>query len=722
MDFNENGLTKKTKPTPAPQPLSILSPPKELQSSLARRSQRRPAPLRPRRPDESQIPQELLSPGMGLRQIRSADAYTPPFAPRIPLSPEMISPTTVAPLPPRRSSRRRSPYSVDQPRPGFSDFQSTQPAAANNTGPNPDWDHLLPLYNPRPGQFREQRSSPQMQPMMGREPVPFSVPQHSPLFSPPLEKVPEEPEGFSSPRHSREIRNNLALRHAKSSPNMSRSNSSTRLVYQTMDDIKLPEMPKARAERPVSQGSDTLGDLSRRSFIISLDGDATLTRLENRDTNGTDSTNDSWEDDIDFCYRYAAEADCEFDWNDVSKFLEEELNDEHCMSFSISSGSIMISKKLSGFSDSSEHAEKLRNHSFFHQSIIVGMEGLPELDYQSSHNGSTNSLSITTPHGCTSNEPFKPSKVHDGVGITSPDLPPIDLRGVTDSDHLYDAVMVSFNLKEARQQQLPTLEPKAYSPVVSQKSTQNSPVTEYSNLPVRRSRAFSNDRTRAQLPPPPTSAPTSSPPQLPLTASMSKDLPPLPPVSPAPLRMDHLVLQLRSPELSPNESYMDEAQFPFRSDRSHMLSDYRYGDYTPPSSTKPSPVPEEYPPKPLVRRQATRRIGDPIVKVQDVDAMRLSRSGSEDTIMTTIYVPSTPPDSPIKSCPKAPIQAEVQSYHPHPWTGGRQTLRSSPSMPVILSEGKRSVSDSEIPNQPKSPRSYSLFPQPPTRPRRSTEV
>jgi hypothetical protein len=211
-----------------------------------------------------------------------------------------------------------------------------------------------------------------------------------------------------------------------------------------------------------------------------------------------------------------------------------------------------------------------------------------------------------------------------------------------------------------------------------------------------------------------------------LQVSLSKDLPPLPPLPPssAPskvppaLSMDDLVAQIRSPEESPVESTMPL--------------------FTPPVSNRPSPVPDRHNSKIPVRRRPTPQSQNPMAKIQELSPEALSRKGSEDTVVTTLYIPSTPPDSPDHLDPLAPLLASTRiptlSGLTLSSTSNERPLKHSPSLPTIRKEAKRAASDSALHSPPTSPfgkspvsphdskLNYSLFPPParPSRPRRLT--
>jgi len=281
--------------------------------------------------------------------------------------------------------------------------------------------------------------------------------------------------------------------------------------------------------------------------------------------------------------------------------------------------------------------------------------------------------------------------------------------------------MVGYSIKEAQQQFLPILEPKAYSPTAPQKPLNFSPQIGQNASPALKQRRFSNDRSKVQLPPPPTSAPVVPIPQQHLITSMSKDLPPLPEasprtVAPATLRVENLVAQLRSPRESPTDS--------------------KSPSFTPPSSNKPSPVVDQLPLNPVMRRRPTRTTENPMVKIQELSPEMLSRNGSEDTVVTTIFIPATPPDSPDQRDPFAPLLAPTHapkfgsSRIPVPMA--QRPLKHSPSLPTMRQpETRKAAPDNSLNSPPGSPfgqsptsprLNYSLFPPQsrPGRPRRLT--
>ncbi|KAL8827637.1 MAG: hypothetical protein Q9191_003064 [Dirinaria sp. TL-2023a] len=126
-----------------------------------------------------------------------------------------------------------------------------------------------------------------------------------------LADVPEEDEQGTAVISSRPSTAGSGLRHAKSFPTIhSRSNS----------------QPWSRSpHKPHTRDSDSLseGRLSHSEIMLPLVGDEAddvpvrprVSRQQSLKTQGLDAC---WEDDIDYCYEHAAEADCDFDWDRIS--------------------------------------------------------------------------------------------------------------------------------------------------------------------------------------------------------------------------------------------------------------------------------------------------------------------------------------------------------------------------------------------------------------------
>lgn len=141
----------------------------------------------------------------------------------------------------------------------------------------------------------------------------------SPPFTPGLEDVAEEPERFVSPRPApappmrapvsprSPYFESFSFRNNQRSP-ISRSSSRG-------SSFTSPKSFSQRAvmTRPISQMSDTLG-----SPVVSRRNSIRRAPTVRRKSNTWRVLEESWEDDVDFIYDNALEADCDFDWEHTS--------------------------------------------------------------------------------------------------------------------------------------------------------------------------------------------------------------------------------------------------------------------------------------------------------------------------------------------------------------------------------------------------------------------
>jgi hypothetical protein len=408
---------------------AIIGPPSQLPQAEEQKaereiSQKRPAPLRPKRSDERLMNEELLTPqafGMQpLRQIRSADTFGTVKPQRHPFQ-----------APPKRPAHRPPPLNP-----------ALFPPAANynlphlsNNSMNDEWDRLLPLYenrspcNPIDAQNTPTRPIP---------PVESAADQiKSPTFNAPLEQVPEEPEGTLSNRHSTDMTQHTSIRHAKSTPMLSRNSSKS----SRRGRAELPFACRPTG-RPTSQGSDTLGDPTRLSNHTQMSMEAPVEVA--KEESDIPNRSPSWEDDIDYCYEHAAEADCDFDWNNVSRYDESDNDDLYIddgpytyalmhkdISKSYSMGSTVSSSEGDGY--------RLPNRVY----KVPSKDALPDLEYRSSHSTSTNSVSLLTPLDKFSfpSSESRNSQRLSGKDSASSQLLFLDIKSEQAMNQLYDEVL-----------------------------------------------------------------------------------------------------------------------------------------------------------------------------------------------------------------------------------------------------------------------------------------
>ncbi|MCJ1249333.1 hypothetical protein MMC30_006556 [Trapelia coarctata] len=134
-----------------------------------------------------------------------------------------------------------------------------------------------------------------------------------------LADVPEEDEAFPWGRNSN---TNLqapaemaTIRHSKSFPNVDLS----RKPSYSSTNQNGPKLPSVFSEEWGTASDPTLPGSGGQSEDIPV-------QLPRRMSTNNKPLGDSWEDDIDFCYEHAAEADSTFDWYNVSKETDKELS------------------------------------------------------------------------------------------------------------------------------------------------------------------------------------------------------------------------------------------------------------------------------------------------------------------------------------------------------------------------------------------------------------
>ncbi|KAJ6441663.1 PAK-box/P21-Rho-binding protein [Purpureocillium lavendulum] len=235
-------------------------------------------------------PKRLVKHSRSREHLRKSPPRPPVRPPRSPVETNFAS--AFPPVPPRISSRQSNypePYEnaaaamADRPqttagfrRPQpFSPFGSTENLPTGSSG-----------YQTQVAMAEGEPSSP----VLGEDMAwPLTSPvqgSYDPILST-LPDVPEEEEHFGLSRRSRlsMVSNNSSLRGSQSVP-MLRS--------------------LAESQRPMSGASETLGRIERP-------------RVADQETRGLADLDlgmlqESWEDDIDYCYEHEAEADCNYEW------------------------------------------------------------------------------------------------------------------------------------------------------------------------------------------------------------------------------------------------------------------------------------------------------------------------------------------------------------------------------------------------------------------------
>ncbi|KAI0909858.1 hypothetical protein F4823DRAFT_592254 [Ustulina deusta] len=195
-----------------------------------------------------------------------------------------------------------------------------------------------------------------------------------------LPEVPEEEEYHSTTvkSHASIMSNRTSLRGSVSVPHLRRVSISQ------------------ATQRPPSNASDTLG-----RFDL-LSAQRALHECDDEEMSEDDFIRDSWEDDIDYCYDHAAEADCEFAWERLSCDLEREyyLPDSPIMGHFRPAPASFLSVDIPGLSPTSHGSGATPHGAATPTSATVPMPSnfsLPRIDTSTQlkrdHDGSHSSAS-----------------------------------------------------------------------------------------------------------------------------------------------------------------------------------------------------------------------------------------------------------------------------------------------------------------------------------------
>lgn len=136
----------------------------------------------------------------------------------------------------------------------------------------------------------------------------------TPPFTPGLEDVAEEPEMFVRPRAAPEppVKIPMVPRSPPFDSNLGSQRSPRSRMRDRGNSYSISKAPSANTytSRPISQMSDTLGtpNLIRRESVR-------RPSANRRQSNTWRAPEDSWEDDVDYIYDNALEAECDFEWD-----------------------------------------------------------------------------------------------------------------------------------------------------------------------------------------------------------------------------------------------------------------------------------------------------------------------------------------------------------------------------------------------------------------------
>ncbi|KAF2142826.1 uncharacterized protein K452DRAFT_317736 [Aplosporella prunicola CBS 121167] len=289
-----------------------------------------------------------------------------------------------------------------------------------------------------------------------------------------LEHIAEEEEGYFGRRSYDRNVNNYSP-SSDMSPTQKPAQTNESLPMRSLDPSSVHEQLKSFANsrsnkpRPLSQMSETLGAPFEPNKVVPTPlesatlgpsvGGASAARslsrtqaVRRRSTFFKSFDTNSWEDDIDYCYEMAAEADCDFDWDRKSAEGTVERRSPMVANFP----TVMEEQEEDLFSPTErglevEETRKLKKPSFppgsFQSSLMApSTTSVPDLDYRSGVSTSTNSLN--TPIDNYSAIPNKkltsgytPSAEPEGFVYTPSLLVPQDFKEQVSKETMYDDLL-----------------------------------------------------------------------------------------------------------------------------------------------------------------------------------------------------------------------------------------------------------------------------------------
>ena len=293
----------------------------------------------------------------------------------------------------------------------------------------------------------------------------FSTPDNTachpmtPPFSPGLEDVAEEPERFVDPRPA-PLPPSRAQKSPRSPTFESFSFSRPRSPIAKSQYRRSPHTsPKATNQRtsitrPISQMSDTLASpgVNRRCSIRRAP-------TMRRKSNTWRVIEESWEDDIDYIYDNALEADCDFDWDraSVDAFEDRDRTPEQQDHKRVSTADSQDTHMSSLHADD----ESASRNSFYSEEMpsslyVPSVSSVPELESRSAISSSTADTSIKTPSDLYMPSRQYPFMEAEGLPLTPSLLLPQDFKEQVAREDMYADLLAHYEDSDA---QYPFLEP-----------------------------------------------------------------------------------------------------------------------------------------------------------------------------------------------------------------------------------------------------------------------
>ena len=277
----------------------------------------------------------------------------------------------------------------------------------------------------------------------------------TPPFSPSLDDVAEEPERFVRPRPAPQppMRTPTTPRspHFDSSIFQHQRSPAARLRNRGHSQTSpRSHVPKGPTSRPTSQMSDTLGspEVVRR-------GSVRRPCASRRQSNTWRVPDETWEEDIDYAYEHAMEADCDFEWDRASDrehdgCRQATFSERH--QYDPPTAFKGNQQPPAALQPAFEPSSQYRDHDFRASLLVPSPFGVPDLEPTSATSTSTVDTGLTTP--C---DPFNSSSfnVSGGFALSPSLLVSQEFKG--DREHTYEDLLNDYDNSERH---FPLLDPR----------------------------------------------------------------------------------------------------------------------------------------------------------------------------------------------------------------------------------------------------------------------
>ncbi|KAL5396988.1 hypothetical protein PMIN02_002661 [Paraphaeosphaeria minitans] len=312
------------------------------------------------------------------------------------------------------------------------------------------WDNVAPLSPTRMGELLSSMvKEPDYVGHALTTPDDSAIHPFTPPFSPALEDVAEEPERFVSPRPA-PLPPNKSPTSPRSPSHGSFSFSQRSPVAKTharRDSHVLPNQLNIQTiMQPVAQTSEAHGypGLSRKSSIRKPSN-------ARRKSNTWKVIEESWEDDIDYIYDNALEAECELDWDGSKQDRDRAPGQQaHRQATVIPSYPSAVSSPM--FEDEPPLTPGLFAGNFRASLLVPNMNNVPELEPRSAVSSST--TSVQTP-----SDYFNPQGLFGEAGrfsFTPSVLGSAECKDQIPREDIYDNLLADY---EGSDKHFPLLEP-----------------------------------------------------------------------------------------------------------------------------------------------------------------------------------------------------------------------------------------------------------------------